>query len=491
MPIESSSVLIVGGGLAGLAAATALGKRGFRVTLCESRPRLGGRASSFVDHETGETIDNCQHVGMGCCTNLLQFAREHGFEQQLRSEPFLTFVGPQGSRTKFAASSLPAPLHLAVAFLKLPYLTLREKRLLARAIRTLSITPPNKLAGVRFSDWLRDQNQTPALISRVWEVILVSALSETLDRIDAAHARKVIVDGFLTHREGWRMLVPVVPLDDLYTQFILPSLRASNVGVRLLTGVDRLEAQGERVDSAVLKTGERIECDDYVVAVPHYRVGELLPHGEAADSIRTSLQNIESAPITSVHLWYDRPITDLPHAVIVGKLSQWLFAKPPSGHEASASARPKSDHDASASAERFSNTLLHGYQVVISASREAKAMTKEQLIDAVVGEIAALFPPAMRDSLRHTRVVTEHRAVFSVTPGIEQYRWPQQSPWSNLQLAGDWTRTGWPATMEGAIRSGYRAAENILARYGRTEKLVQPGLPMAWLARLSGVQSTE
>jgi len=202
--VPEPQTIIIGGGLAGLAAAVSMTEHRQPVTLLESRPRLGGRASAFVDQTTGETIDNCQHVGMGCCTNLQQFCRTVGVADKFHIERALTFIDPEGKRSTLCASPLPAPLHLFPSLLKAAYLSLGEKRQLAFAVRRLARWRPGQTAtSVSFGDWLNEQQQQHRIIERFWEPILVSALSESLDRIDMGHARKVIVDGFLSNRNGW------------------------------------------------------------------------------------------------------------------------------------------------------------------------------------------------------------------------------------------------------------------------------------------------
>jgi uncharacterized protein with NAD-binding domain and iron-sulfur cluster len=179
------------------------------------------------------------------------------------------------------------------------------------------------------------------------------------------------------------------------------------------------------------------------------------------------VSRLESAPITSVHLWFDRPITALPHAVFVGRLSQWMFNRTllQTGGQADDPSAP------------------HYYQIVISASRNLEGRSQQETIDEVLRELAAVWPDTKTAGHEHARLVTEHKAVFSVTPGADALRPVQQTPIDNLQLAGDWTRTGWPATMEGAVRSGYLAAENVLARLGSPDRILQPDLPTAKLSR--------
>jgi len=467
-------VVIAGGGLAGLAAASVLVTRGCAVTVLESRPRLGGRASSFLDRNTSEWIDNCQHVSLGCCTNFQDFCRRTRLEQFLRTERELYFIGRDGVVNRLWESSLPAPLHLAGAFQGMSYLTAADRRSIARGIRRLCRWKPSEQRMVSFLDWLNEQRQTPGAIERFWNVILTSALSETLERIDIGHARKVIVDGFLRNRTGWRMQVPTLPLDEFYGKHLRGWLEAKGVEIRLQAGVERVEIQDEKVRSAVLRNGQEVVADQFVLALGPKLISEMVPKNSSVSGDLVSAMQMESAPITSVHLWFDREVCPLPHAVLIERLSQWIFS------------RDKLQN------RTASDKAGHYYQVVISASRNLKGRDQQEVIAEVVDEILEIWPAAREAKLIHSRMVTEHQAVFSVQPGIEGMRPCQQSSILNLQYAGDWTNTGWPGTMEGAVRSGYQAAENILKQLGRPERLVQRDLPTAWLSRLLlGIRSAK
>lgn len=470
-------VVIVGGGLAGLATAAALAPHGLAVTLLESRPRWGGRASSFVDHTTGEPIDNCQHVALGCCTNFLHFCRSVGIEQSFRREERLTFVGPDGVPSDLSASPLPAPLHLFPAFARLRFLTWPEKWRLALGLQALAKTDPATCSNETFLHWLQRHRQPQAVIERFWHVVLVSALSETLDRIDVGHARKVFVDSFLRNRHGWEVWLPVVPLDELYETIVERGLTARGVVCRLQAGVRGIEDRCSRIEdrnslTVELRSGEVIEAEQVVLAVPQYVVRDLLPDAWRELPLFAELDRLETAPISSVHLWFDRPITDMRHATFVDRVSQWLFNRSAIRRVGSAHLEPPPTENS------------HYYQIVISASRDVIDRPQAETIQTVVDELAAVWP-AVRDArLIHSRLVTEHKAVVSMLPDVDRWRPTQQSPIDNLHLAGDWTQTGWPGTMEGAVRSGYLAAESVLRRLGRYEPLVQPDLPTALLSRI-------
>ncbi len=464
-----SEVVIIGGGLAGLSAAVNLADANYHITLLESRPRLGGRASSFEDAATGELIDNCQHVIMGCCTNFRHLLRTTALEHLLRPEPELYFVEPpESSRqhppriTTFGASSLPAPLHLAAAFRRLSYLTWRQKLALARGLSTLARSQPDTSDRRSFADWLREQRQPVDVIERFWNVVLVSALSESVDRITISAARKVVVDGFLAHRDAWEMWLPTVPLDELYSNGLAKWLTERGIAIRLKTGAEQLIESEGRIIAVELRDGTQLPTDDVILAVPHQRVLSLLPESLRANSDLTKISQLESAPIASVHLWFDRAIMPLPHAVLVGRLSQWVFSKNSHGN---------------------TDNTSHAYQVVISAAREVAVRSTNDVIAEVVAELRTIWPEAASAELRHARVIMEHAAVFSPRPGSDELRPPQQSPIPNLQLAGDWTQTGWPATMEGAVRSGFLAADNVRQRGGLARRGLCPDLPTSRLAR--------
>jgi squalene-associated FAD-dependent desaturase len=476
--------VIVGGGLAGLAAAVALAERGIGVTVLESRPRLGGRASSFLDKTTGTQIDNCQHVNLGCCTNFQHFCRTLGLAHLFRTERELYFIGRDRVVNRLAASALPAPLHLAIAFARTSYLSKRDLFAVARGVRALATARYDNSAA-DFADWLKRHRQTPGAIDRFWTPVMVSSLSETLDRIDVSSARKVLVDAFLTNRDGWHVQIPTVPLDALYGTRLTGWLAERGANVCLQTGVEQLCVEEGRATGVILRTGEKVEADQVIVAVPHWLVLDLYPLECRTHPALARLSELETAPISSVHLWFDRPIlfpfktdrsAELPHAVLIDRLSQWVFNRDLLHASDSTGTRdpnlpPRSEQG-------------YNYQVIISASRNIASSTQQEVIQQVVGELADVFPVAGEAVLLHSRLVTEHRAVFSARPGAERCRPFQQSPIPNVQLAGDWTRTGWPSTMEGAVRSGYLAAENVLRLLGRTDAVLQPDLPVNLLPRL-------
>jgi squalene-associated FAD-dependent desaturase len=471
------SVAIVGGGLAGLSAAVALSTADCQVRLFESRRRLGGRATSFREPISGELVDLCQHVSMRCCTNLADLARRTGIAGAFQSTDVLHFIGPDGCQCDLQASPwLPAPLHLGPALRRLGFLTASDRRQIARALWSLLRT--------RFEDgpqaptvaaWLRSQGQSARAIEWFWGVVLVSALGESLERASIAAARKVFVDGFLISRDAYIVEVPQVPLGRLYGEQVPRWLEQR--GVEILSGLAVKQvgrAAGGRLNVTAADAEPR-EFDRVIVAVPWHQLAGLLGAELQFDtSWLQALAAWEAVPITGVHLWFDRPITSLPHAVLVGRLGQWLFNRSVAANRGEA-AEAKGAPD---------ETGEYYYQVVISASRDLAGRDREALVSELCDELRAIWPEAAEARLLRSRVVTEQSAVFSVKPGSERLRPSQRTPIDGLFLAGDWTATLWPATMEGAVRSGYLAAEEVTASLGRRQNFLAADLPRSWLAKL-------
>ena len=465
---DAPRVAIVGGGLAGLAAAVGLCNSGLRIELFEARRRLGGRATSFRDPETGQLVDHCQHVNMGCGTNLIDFARRTGIAELFRTDAVLHFFGPDGHRYDVTAARwLPAPAHLAPALLGLGYLSWKERLgIVGAMLRLARLKCPAAEQEQTAGEWLRQHGQSQRAIDQFWAVVLVSALGEEVEHASICYARKVFVDGFLASRKGYLVEVPRVPLGTLYGERLENWLRNHGVTLRLGCAVETIEGTASGASGVKLPDGRTEPFDLVVCAVPWRRCESLLEG--ALDSVLPfddRENRIEASPITGVHLWFDRPITALPHAVIVDRLSQWVFNR---GQQAFGE----------------SGGEAHYIQVVISASRHLAGRDRCELVREIHGELAEIWPAAGEARLLASKIVTELEAVFSVRPGIDRLRPAQKTTIRNLMLAGDWTDTGWPSTMEAAVRSGYLAAEAVLEATGRPRRLLVPDLKRGLLSRL-------
>jgi squalene-associated FAD-dependent desaturase len=475
-------VVIVGGGLAGLAVASGLVDRGLRITLLESRPRLGGRASSFQDPATGELVDNCQHVSMACCTNLADFCRRVGIDRMLRRERELVFLDEQGQVSRFKAGMGPAPFHLTGSFLRARFLNAGEKVRVAYGLARLA-RGRDEQTGESFADWLLRHRQTRRTIERFWATVLVSALNERLDQMDVGHARKVFVDGFLRNRAGYQPELPLVPLGELYGTRLERWLGDHGVDVRLTTGVRVIEADDEGAIRGVdLRSGDSVAADFVVLAVPFDRVSSLVP-----DSLQerlpalTQLKSMRAAPITGVHLWFDRPVCPFDHVVAPGRLIHWVFNHTAIQGRTAEAAAVTHQTVAAEESEPYAGAGQY-LQVVISASYQFLTLEKDAIRNVVIAELGEIWPVARAAKIVRSWVVTEHGATFAVRPGVEALRPAQRTPVDGLFLAGDWTDTGWPGTMEGAVRSGYLAAQGILADLDRPTRLVRPDLRAGLLA---------
>lgn len=423
-------VVVIGGGLAGLAAAAKLATRGFKVTILESKQRLGGRAGSFVDPETGQVIDACQHVSMGCCTEFAAFSKLVGIDHLLKPEPVLWFMTPDRRTTRFEPDRLPAPFHLSRAFSRVHYLSWMDKIRIAWGLACLRLSresndPP-------LIDWLRAHGQNETTINRFWSIVLVSALNESVDRVGLKYARKVFVDAFMKDRRGFEVQIPTVPLGELYGGEMAKWFSQNNVDIRYNARVIGTKIADRKMVSVQLRDGSSLEADAFLSAVPWNRIHDWLPEG-AIDQ----LAPFEHSPITSVHFWFDRPILELPHVVLVDCKSQWIF-----------------NRGEIAPGEWY-------VQIVISSSGGLRSLGHIQLEKLIFDEINQLFPWSLDAKLLRSKVITEKTATFVPKPGIDQFRPGNRTKIENFFLAGDWTSTDWPSTMEGAVRSGFNAAMSI------------------------------
>ena len=454
-------VAILGGGLAGLAAALRLGESGYEVELFEKRPVLGGRASSFVPPGETVPIDNCQHVLLGCCTNLLDFFRRAGVADRFRFYNRYVFMGA-GNASTLGAAPLPAPLHLLPSLLRFRGLGWGDRWAIVRAMWTILRTP-SPLPDEPLLAWLERHGQSAAARENFWRVILTSALNEDLERLSTRAAFHVFLDAFLRNRRGYRMGVPTVPLSELYSGRML----GEKCVLRLATPVVGVNVTGHRFQSLRLQDGEEKASDYLVSALPCDAFSNLLSEEQRAHwPEMPHWTALEWSPITGIHLWFDRPVMDLDHVTVFGRTIQWVFNK-------------------SAVASGNATSANHQYiQLVISASRSLMTLRREEVLELVLRELAEILPRSKEAQLQRAVVVKETKATLSFPPGFDSQRPGPDTPFANLFLAGDWTATGWPPTMESAVRSGYRAAERVTEAAGKPEKFLVPDLPVDPLARL-------
>lgn len=424
-------VLILGGGIAGIAAAMKLCAAGARVTLVESRDRLGGRASSFFDAKSGLWLDNCQHVTLGCCDSYLHLCDLLGVSHLIRWDDEQYWVEAGGRTTILKPAHLPAPLHGFPAFLKAKFLNVGEKLRIAAALAQLRFLNRFNHEAQTFASLLDELGQHETERTKFWDPIIISACNLTPKRVSALAAIQVFQEAFLAGAPASRIGIMTVPLGQIYER--ARSAIVESGGELLL---------GESVShfdqtTATLSGGHMLAADAVVCALPFEKASMFADDGlKQLDPRFSGMARMTHSPILGVHLFFDRSVLTLPHAVLVGAETQWLFRKDDSGR------------------------VLHA---VISAADEWMALDHDAIVQRVLRDLLARFPAAANARLEMARPVKERRATFAFSPGFESLRPATASESGDGPfLAGDYTQTNWPATMEGASRSGLAAALAVL-----------------------------
>ena len=470
-PLQQNSqktVTVVGGGVAGMSAACALAEVGLRVQLVERRSYLGGRASSYLHPGVNEVIDNCRHVLFGCCTNLIGFYRRIGVANRIHWTSEMTMIEPGGRRSRLGPFEwgplrLPAPLHSAPSFLNAKAFTLADKVALGRAMRAMM--RPDALEDTRESlgAWLRRHKQTEGALNRFWRLVIASALNAEIDSIAVPYAAKVIRELFLNSAQAGSMGMSRVPLSELYAG-VNPFLNERGGSVHLNTHVEGAAWDESAAQWMICTRAGELVSDFVVVALPFEATQKLLPHlpaEEGTEKLARQIERHEHWPICSVHLWFDREITELEHAVLLDREIHWMYNQ----------SRLQTGRGG------------HYIELVVSATRAFAALPREAAIQQALGELAEFFPRVQEAKLEKVALIKEVRATFGVPPGIDSARPTAASPWPNCFLAGDWTATGWPSTMESAARSGHLAAEATCNALGEPRTILDPDLKPTGLMR--------
>lgn len=422
--------VVCGAGVAGIAAAVRLADAGKSVVLIEQADRLGGRAGSFDDPALGEPIDNCQHVVLGCCAAYLALLERLGASDAVVWSSAYHFIEPDGRRSTLPILPFPAPLHGSLFLSRARFLSWRDRVSVASGLAAMLRFNAHRWRGAPFSAWLAAHRQSAVSVARFWAPIVVSACNARPESCDTAVAAKVFREGFLASAQAPRMGVPRVPLRELYAS--VPAILERSRGiVRLGARVDRVEP------SAVhLRSGETIRADRVILALPHLAAADLIercwldPGGVAA-----SMRRLRVSPIVGAHLRFDDPVSDLPHAVLLDAEIDWLFFKE-------------------------GGRRVHA---VASAAQGLIDRDPAEILGMVTDELRRRFGLGGSVAPTWARVVKERRATFLPEPGADDHR-PTTTALGGVLLAGDYVATGWPATMEGAVRSGNLAAGALLGR---------------------------
>jgi len=451
-----NTVVIIGGGLAGIAAAVALAQRGISVALIEARKKLGGRAMSFIDLPTGLEFDNAQHVLLRCCTNMIDLYKRLGVDNKIQWHDKLFFAGIDSRIDTLKSSILPPPLHLLPSLIMFRNYTLKEKFAIARAMTAaLRTGRKNRIAysEINFMAWLKKHHQPASTIERFWRKLIVSACNEPLETVAARYGLQVLQDGLLADRTSYEIGVSTVPLCHLY-ETAIPIINQAGANALLGTSAQSLAMQGSRISQVKLNNNQVISGDYFVSTIPFDRLAKLVsPAMVDMDSRLQYLNQFQVSPIIAVHLFIEaeagNPAMTLPHVMTLDGPLDWVFNK--------------------GFVSLSDNISCQYLQVVISAAGNWVDHPSSQIVAMVRQELTRSLPVLARKKLAYSRVIKEKRATFALKTGIDQYRPDTNGEISNLFIAGDWTDTGWPATMEGAVRSGYRAGEMILKSLGRQD----------------------
>ena len=452
---SAENIVVIGAGVAGLSAAAALADSGYKVTVLERRPFVGGRASSY-EHPSLHVVIDCQHVLLGCCTSLIDLFDRVEASDAIRWYDTITFLEPGGRRSDITPSWLPAPLHTSASFLRAKMLSAPDKLGIARGMADfLSGMPENDSESV--AHWMKRSGQTDRAIRHFWEPTLIVTLNDNFENCSLRYAAKVFRELFLKTSTGSRLGIPKIPLGDLYS-ISTRHLEKKGSVLHERTSVDRIEPLDNGRWS--VRAGEQsFTADAVVLAISVDQAQKLLPllppAAGSADLI-SALGNYVLSPYITTHLWFEEPFTDLHHAAILDAKYQWLFHK-----------------------SRIRNSPAENgsyIEMVIGGSRELLPASRAELVQLAIDELALFFPESRQAKLIKSGVLKEARATFSVTPRLDSDRPSAQSPWPGIFLAGDWTATDWPSTMESAARSGYLAAEALTAAAGARRKFLRPDL---------------
>jgi squalene-associated FAD-dependent desaturase len=470
------SVTVIGGGVAGMSAACALAQAGFTVQLVERRGYLGGRASSYLHPGVNEVIDNCQHVLFGCCTNLIGFYRRIGVADKIHWTGDMTMIEPNGRRSRLGPFSigslgLPAPLHGTPSLLTAKAFSFADKMALSRAFRAMMKPGALDASHESLGEWLRRHKQTEGAMNRFWRLVIASALNADIENIAVHYAAKVIRELFMNSAEAGSMGMSSVPLSELYAS---AERFLTEHGSRVLYNTNVEGADwNEEASQWTIRTRGGVLISDYVIlALPFEATGKLLenmPPAAGAADLTWKIEQHEHWPICSVHLWFDREITELEHAVLLDREIHWMYNK--------------------TRLQPWRKLQGSYVELVVSASRTFASLSREEAIAQGLKELAEFFPIVREAKLVKAALIKEVRATFGVPPGIDAARPDAISPWPHMYLAGDWIDTGWPSTMESAARSGHLAAEAVCNALGERRKILESDLKPKGLMRLIKVKA--
>lgn len=466
------NVIILGAGFAGLAAATELLSAGYNVTIIEQRGFSGGRAFSFFDKNISLELDNGQHLLMGCYENTFRFLKTisttTGSDDKLyiQKDLHVDFLDSDRHTYSLSCLPLPAPLHAASGILRFKALSLSERlRMLYITKDVLYDENPLPLTlshkgrasshtleewgkgegDYSISEWLDRHHQSARSRDYFWNILTLAVMNENPHKASTAIFKTVLKKAMFRSRKGSGIVLPAVPLSRLYADDAEAFIRQHNGVLEKACTASEIMIEKDKVTGIRTRDGRIFRGDYYISAVPYYALQRLLPECVTTKhhSYFSCLKELISSPIISFYLLFDKPVTSLQFAALVNSPVQWVFNK------------------------KMINKTREKYgliSLVISGAQEYVNMSSEQLLNMALTELKKFLPEAGSAKLLYSRIIKERAATFIPSPGIQKYRPSQETPIRNLFLAGDWTDTGLPATIEGAVISGYKCAEMIKQR---------------------------
>lgn len=437
-PPAPKKVVVLGAGYAGLACAAELVLRGHEVTLLESRALLGGRAHSFVEPKTGLTLDNGQHILMGCYHEMLALLRKLGVTDRLQTPPRLQVPFCSSRGNSVLSATAPAPLHLLSALLNFSELSAADKFAAIRlALRLRAGQRPG--AHETVAEWMRRWKQTPNIVRALWEPLCLAALNEPVETGSAALFATVIRQSFLGSAEDSKIYVSRVGLSELFAPEVRRLLEMCGSHVRMQAPVTGLRFDSAALREIALSDGTVLQPEAVVSTLPWHVLRGLLP---AESKLAGACRALGDAPIVSLHLWLDQPVLDEPFVGFLDSPVHWVFSR---------------DHIQADTAGQPGHVVT----AVASGARSLLDLAPPALEELTLQELRRFLPAAREAKVLHRMIYKARSATFAATPEAETLRPGPVTEWSNFWLAGDWTDTGLPATIEGAIISGRHAASAV------------------------------
>lgn len=433
------SVIVIGGGWAGLSAAVQLAEKGLQVTLLEQSGRLGGRASSFIDDKTGDVVDNGQHLFMGCYSQTIKFLQKIGSYNKLKFQKNLSvdFVDRKAKISALRCLSLPSPCHLFSGLWNLDTLSLSDKLNMMKIYWDVkNWNGSGRLNGLTVENWLVQQGQSERCRKYFWDLITIATLNEQPSIAEASSLAIVLKEAFFGDKEKSQIAVSTVGLSELCGPPAEKFVNDRNGKILKNQLVTKIVVENESVQKVCLRDGSSVSADFYVSALPFFILSNVLEESQVKNSFFSRLQHLESSPIFSISLWFDRPIARNEFLGMLDTQVQWFFNK----------------------GAILNSQRSDGYvSLVISGAHQYLKMTNDEILDLCLEEMHQCFPESRNAGLLRSLIQREKNATLSPRVGCTQYRLPQKTPVNNLFLCGDWTDTGFPATIESAVLSASKA----------------------------------